>query len=136
MVPQFAVGYIVNDPVSNRRPIRVGRQEDELRTAINESGDKPGASHPIDLYFFARDPFHDSACFHQSLRDCIHPAVRLASIPYFAGGILMCIAGAFNPQGMILILISAAASTFGGTSALMWTPNLLNHGTLIPYGPQ
>ena len=62
-------------------------------------------------------------------------AVRLASIPYFAGGILMCIAGAFNPHGMILILISAAASTFGGTSGLMWTPNLLNHGTLIPYGP-
>jgi hypothetical protein len=62
-------------------------------------------------------------------------AVRLASIPYFAGGILMCIAGAFNPHGMILILISAAASTLGGTSGLMWTPSLLNHGTLIPYGP-
>jgi hypothetical protein len=62
-------------------------------------------------------------------------ALRLASIPYFAGGILMCIAGAFNPHGMILILISAAASTFGGTSGLMWTPSLLNHGTLIPYGP-
>jgi hypothetical protein len=61
-------------------------------------------------------------------------AVRLASIPYFAGGILMCIAGAFNPHGMILILISAAASTFGCASGLMWTPNLLR-GTLIPYGP-
>ena len=61
-------------------------------------------------------------------------AVRLLSIPYFAGGILMCIAGAFNPHGMILILISAAASTFGGTSGLMWTPSLLR-GTLIPYGP-
>jgi hypothetical protein len=62
-------------------------------------------------------------------------AVRLAAIPYFAGGILMCIAGAFNPHGMILILISAAASTFGGTSGLMWTPSLLNRGTMIPYGP-
>jgi len=62
-------------------------------------------------------------------------AVRLSSIPYFAGGILMCIAGAFNPAGMILILISAAASTFGGASGLMWTPNLLRSGTLIPYGP-
>jgi hypothetical protein len=61
--------------------------------------------------------------------------VRLAFIPYFAGGILMCIAGAFNPHGMILIPISAAASTFGGTSGLIWTPNLLNHPTLIPYGP-
>ena len=62
-------------------------------------------------------------------------AVRLASIPYFAGGILMCIAGSFNPQGMNLILISAAASTFGGTSGLMWFTQWLKHGTLISYGP-
>ena len=62
-------------------------------------------------------------------------AVRLTAIPYFAGGILMCIAGALNPQGMILILISAAASTFGGTSGLMWSTHWLNRGTLIPYGP-
>ena len=62
-------------------------------------------------------------------------AVRLSAIPYFAGGILMCIAGALNPVGMILILISAAASTFGGSSGLLWSPQLLNRGTLIPYGP-
>jgi hypothetical protein len=62
-------------------------------------------------------------------------AVRLSVIPYFAGGILMCIAGVLNPEGMILILISAAASTFGGTSGLMWTTNWLNRGTVIPYGP-
>jgi hypothetical protein len=62
-------------------------------------------------------------------------AVRFSAIPYFAGGILMCIAGALNPKGMILILISAAASTFGGTSGLMWSTNWLNRGTMIPYGP-
>jgi hypothetical protein len=62
-------------------------------------------------------------------------AVRLSVIPYFAGGILMCIAGALNPVGMVLILISAAASTFGGTSGLLWTTNWLNRGTMIPYGP-
>lgn len=62
-------------------------------------------------------------------------AVRLSTIPYFAGGILMCVAGAFNPRGMILILISAAASTFGGTSGLMWDTNLLRRGTMIPLGP-
>jgi len=61
-------------------------------------------------------------------------AVRLAWIPYFAGGILMCIAGALNPVGMILILISAAASTFGGSSGLLWSTQLLR-GTLIPCGP-
>jgi hypothetical protein len=62
-------------------------------------------------------------------------AVRLSAVPYFAGGILMCIAGALNPVGMILILISAAASTFGGSSGLLWSTDLLNRGTLIPYGP-
>lgn len=62
-------------------------------------------------------------------------AQRLASIPYFAGGTLMCIAGALNPKGMILVLISAAASTFGGTSGLLWATGWLNRGTLIPYGP-
>jgi hypothetical protein len=62
-------------------------------------------------------------------------AVRLSVVPYFAGGILMCIAGALNPQGMVLILISAAASTFGGTSGLMWTTAWLKRGTLIPCGP-
>jgi hypothetical protein len=62
-------------------------------------------------------------------------AVRLSVIPYFAGGILMCVAGALNPKGMILILISAAASTFGGTSGLVWTTDWLNRGMLIPYGP-
>jgi hypothetical protein len=62
-------------------------------------------------------------------------AVRLSAIPYFAGGILMCIAGALNPVGMILILMSAAASTFGGTSGLLWTTDWLNRGTLIPSGP-
>ena len=62
-------------------------------------------------------------------------AVRLSSIQYFAGGILMCIAGALNPKGMVLILISAAASTFGGTSGLLWTTNWLNRETMIPYGP-
>jgi len=62
-------------------------------------------------------------------------AVRLTSIPYFAGGILMCTAGALNPKGMMLILISAAASTFGGTSGLLWATNWLKSGALIPYGP-
>ena len=47
----------------------------------------------------------------------------------------MCFAGALNPRGMILILISAAASTFGGTSGLLWDTNWLRRGTMIPFGP-
>lgn len=62
-------------------------------------------------------------------------ALRLTAIPYFCGGILMCLAGALNPTGPMLILISAAASTFGGTSGLLWATNWLKRGEMIPYGP-
>ena len=62
-------------------------------------------------------------------------AVRLTAVPYFAGGILMCIAGALNPQEWSSFSISAAASTFGGTSGLMWATNWLKRGTMIPFGP-
>lgn len=61
-------------------------------------------------------------------------AVRLSRIPYFCGGIVMCIAGALNPRGAILILISAAASTFGGTSGLIWDTYWLYNPKMIPYG--
>ncbi|MGH9685361.1 MAG: hypothetical protein ACRD4S_17340 [Candidatus Acidiferrales bacterium] len=52
---------------------------------------------------------------------------------YFAGGVLSCIAGLFNPVGMILIAISAAAASFGGTSGFLWM-GLLLRGRQIPPG--
>ncbi len=61
-------------------------------------------------------------------------AFRLTTLPYLAGGILACIAGALNPQGWKLIALSAAASTFGGSSALAWAPNWLRSKS-IPPGP-
>lgn len=62
-------------------------------------------------------------------------ALRLSFIPYFSGGALMCLAGACNPKGAILILISAAASTFGGTSGLLWDTQWLRSASMIPPGP-
>jgi hypothetical protein len=47
-------------------------------------------------------------------------ARKLTLVPYFADGILSCIAGLFNPVGMILVAISAAAASFGGASGLVW----------------
>jgi hypothetical protein len=61
-------------------------------------------------------------------------AVRLARGPYFAGGIVECLAGALTPQGWLLVALSAAASTLGGSSALLWAPNWLR-GKSIPPGP-
>jgi hypothetical protein len=62
-------------------------------------------------------------------------AVRLSKMPYFAGGILACVAGSLNPQGMILVALSSAASTFGGTSGLLWMMNGLK-GDRIPLGSE
>lgn len=60
-------------------------------------------------------------------------SVELTRIPYFAGGTLACIAGCLNPGGMILVGLSAAASTFGGASGLLWMTQWLRGGA-IPLG--
>jgi hypothetical protein len=61
-------------------------------------------------------------------------AVQLTVFPYLAGGTLSCIAGLLNPVGMILVAISAAAASFGGTSGLAWMAQWLG-GRGIPVGP-
>ena len=58
-------------------------------------------------------------------------AKKLTLVPYFTGGILSCVAGLFNPVGMILVAISAAAASFGGTSGLAWMSQMLR-GNRLP----
>jgi hypothetical protein len=60
-------------------------------------------------------------------------ARKLSVVSYFTDGILACIAGLFNPVGMILVAISAAAASFGGASGLYWMWNWLK-GQRIPSG--
>lgn len=66
----------------------------------------------------------------------ISRAARLMRVPYFTGGVLACIAGALNPVGWCLIVLSAAASTFGGTSGLLWMANWLKDVRAIPLGSE
>lgn len=49
---------------------------------------------------------------------------RMTWMIYFAGGLTACAAGVWNPMGWRLVLISAAASSFGGASALLWIPSI------------
>ena len=56
---------------------------------------------------------------------------KLTLVPYITGGILSCVAGLFNPVGMILVAISAAAASFGGTSGLAWMWQMFR-GNRIP----
>jgi hypothetical protein len=58
-------------------------------------------------------------------------ARRLTFIPYFTQGVLLTVAGMFNPVGMMLVAISAMAASFGGASGLMWMGSLLR-GDHIP----
>jgi hypothetical protein len=53
---------------------------------------------------------------------------RLTVPAYIAGGLLYCLSGLFNPVGPILIAISAAASSFGGASGLLWLTQFLRGG--------
>ncbi len=51
-------------------------------------------------------------------------ARTLALLPYLVGGLTFVLAGLLNPHGLYLVLISAAAASFGGTSLLAWYPAL------------
>jgi hypothetical protein len=48
----------------------------------------------------------------------------LTLFPWIVGGLLSCVAGALNPIGFVLVAISAAAASFGGTSGLAWMGSL------------
>jgi hypothetical protein len=52
----------------------------------------------------------------------------LARLPYAVGGATFVLAGLFNPYGLELVLISAVAASFGGTSLLVWYPFGLRAG--------
>jgi len=61
--------------------------------------------------------------------DLVMKRARRLTIPaYFAGGLLYCISGLFNPLGPIVIAISAAAASFGGASGLLWLTQFLRGG--------
>ena len=59
-------------------------------------------------------------------------AVRLTVLPYLVGGLLYVAAGLLNPVGAYLVLISAAAASFGGTSGLAWMAQLLRDERRFP----
>jgi hypothetical protein len=52
-------------------------------------------------------------------------AKDLTIIPYITGGTLYTVAGMFNPVGMVLVGVSAAAASFGGTSGMAWMTQYL-----------
>ncbi len=51
---------------------------------------------------------------------------RIALTAYLTGGSLYVAAGLLNPASPVLVLISAAAASFGGTSAMAWMTSVMN----------
>lgn len=52
-------------------------------------------------------------------------AKDLTILPYITGGVLYTVAGMFNPVGMVLVGLSAAAASFGGASGMAWMTQYL-----------
>jgi hypothetical protein len=57
--------------------------------------------------------------------------LTLMLVPYFTGAALYLVAGALNPAGFVLVALSAAPASLGGTSGLAWGPQYLR-GNIIP----
>ena len=64
--------------------------------------------------------------------DRLRRARALTLLPYLAGGVLYVAAGVLNPESFLLVLISAAAASFGGASALAWMTDRLRNESRFP----
>jgi hypothetical protein len=53
-------------------------------------------------------------------------AQKLSLTSYLTGTLMSVLIGLLNPQGIVIVLISAAASTLGGTSGLAWMMQMLD----------
>src|SRR5690348_15553402 len=53
-------------------------------------------------------------------------AYRFTLVAYFAAGCLELVASLDEPGGALIMLISGVAAAFGGTSGLVWAPQLLH----------
>lgn len=73
----------------------------------------------LGLFWGARnlDPF-----LGQERSQRVHRSWTLILTSYLVGSTVDTLAGVLNPTSPILILISAAASSFGGTAFLLWIP--------------
>jgi hypothetical protein len=61
----------------------------------------------------------------------VKPAYVYTLTPYLVGGSLYVLAGLLNPAGLLLVAVSAVASSLGGTCGFAWGPQLL-HDPDIP----
>jgi hypothetical protein len=81
------------------------------------------ASYALVIYLSLRKM--DSLIGGAGLERVAH-AQKLALTSYLTGTVMAVLIGLLNPQGIFIVLASAAASTLGGTSGLAWMMQLLD----------
>ena len=64
----------------------------------------------------------------------IRNGLRIAWTSYFTGAVLYIAIGLLNPHGFIIVAISAAASSLGGTSGLLWMMEWLDRRKRVESG--
>ena len=62
-------------------------------------------------------------------------AQKLSLTSYLTGTLMSVLIGLLNPQGIVIVLISAAASTLGGTSGLAWMMQMLDRKKVSSASP-
>ncbi len=62
-------------------------------------------------------------------------AQKLSLTSYLTGAVLSILVGLLNPHGILIVLISSAASSLGGTSGLAWMMQLLNRKKVSSEAP-
>jgi len=67
-------------------------------------------------------------------RERIHAARLAFTWSYFTGAAVYLPIGLLNPRGLVIVLISALASSMGGTSGLLWMSRVLGREPAVP-GP-
>jgi len=65
-------------------------------------------------------------------RGRIRAARMMALISYLTGAVVSILTGLLNPHGLIIVLISSAASSLGATSGLLWMMQMLNRKGQVP----
>ncbi len=65
-------------------------------------------------------------------RTRIHYARGFALTSYLTGAAVSILTGLLNPHGLVIVLISSAASSLGATSGLLWMMQLLNREKNVP----
>jgi hypothetical protein len=81
----------------------------------------------VKLMMRVLQPFCPDRTQHRSLYNTV------GRLPYYAACAFYCLAGAFDPLGIKLLLISTIPAAFGGNSGLMWADSLLpKHSDATP----